>query len=467
VPHFGCPLDSWQPGAAPPPVDCRALTGCALIRLPKTDSKLLVLITTACVDMMGTLIIVPLLPFYATRMGANGFIYTTLVSAFSVATLASAPLWGRFSDRYGRRPALLIALGASAISYVVFAYANSLGMLLLSRIIQGAGGGTVGVVQAYVADATEPKDRARALGWLSAATNVGVAVGPLLSSVAIMLGTIQVHVGRYDVTAGHHAPGLLAAVICAANMYFAWRYLRESHVVARTTAGHVRGAPRSLRVIWRVIGHTDEPASRLIWIYAVGIGAYMSAMAIIALFLARQFGVTDKTIGYFFTYFAVMNIIARAAFLGPLLDRLGEPRLSRIGTVLLALGLILIPLAHSIGPLLAATALIPLGASFTFPCVTAMLSRVISPDDRGLYMGTQQTFGGVTRAVFPLGAGILWDHFGPGVPFWAAGVLVAGTLLLGLNLESYMGSQPDAPSPASAELGSTTPAPVAAAAGSD
>jgi MFS family permease len=453
-------------GRGTAPVDCRALTGCALIRLPKTDSKLLVLITTACVDMMGTLIIVPLLPFYATRMGANGFMYTVLVSAFSVATLVSAPLWGRFSDRYGRRPALLIALGASAISYVVFAYANSLGLLLLSRIIQGAGGGTVGVVQAYVADATEPKDRARALGWLSAATNVGVAIGPLLSSVAVVLGGIQVHVGPYDVTAGHHAPGLLAAVICVGNMYFAWRYLRESHVVARSPAGHAHGPPRSLRVIWRVIGHTDEPASRLIWIYAVGIGAYMSAMAIIALFLARQFAVTDKTIGYFFTYFAVMNIIARAAFLGPLLDRLGEPRLSRIGTVLLALGLFMIPLAHSIGTLLAATALIPLGASFTFPCVTAMLSRVISPHDRGLYMGTQQTFGGVTRALFPLGAGLLWDHFAPGVPFWAAAVLVAGTLLLGLNLESYMGSEPG-PSPAAAELASTTPAPVGAAAASD
>ena len=103
-----------------------------------------------------------------------------LVATFAVAQLTSAPLWGRFSDRYGRRPALMIGLGSSAIAYVLFAYANSLELLFLLRLVQGAGGGTVGVIQAYVADATKPEDRSKALGWLSAATNAGVALGPVL-----------------------------------------------------------------------------------------------------------------------------------------------------------------------------------------------------------------------------------------------------------------------------------------------
>jgi MFS family permease len=388
--------------------------------------------------MMGTLMVVPLLPFYATRMGANGFTYTVLVSAFSLATLLSSPLWGRFSDRYGRRPALLIALGASAISYVIFAFANSLPLLLLSRIVQGAGGGTVGVVQAYVADSTEPKNRARALGWLSAATNVGVAVGPLLGSGALWLGLHHTEIAGHDFTLGQSAPGLLAAVICLSNMYFAWRYLRESHVVTQTGRHRIELPGRSRAVIWSVIRHSDLPSSRLIWIYSIGLGAFMAVMSIFALLLAKQFGVTAKTIGYFFAYVGVMNIIARAILLGPALDRFGEPRLSRIGTVLLALGLVLVPLSSSIPVLALSVALLPLGTAFTFPCVTAMLSRVISPSERGLFMGVQQTFGGITRVVFPLGAGLLYDRFAPGVPFWTAGALVAGTLLLGLNTESYL-----------------------------
>jgi MFS family permease len=413
--------------------------------------------------MMGTLMVVPLLPFYATRMGANGFVYTVLVSSFSLATLLSAPLWGSFSDKYGRRPALLIALGASAVSYIIFGYANSLAMLFLSRIVQGAGGGTVGVVQAYVADSTEPENRARALGWVSAATNLGVAIGPLLGSGALVLGMRHLWFHGHDLSLGHAAPGVLAAVICVANMFFAWRYLRESRVVARATRGRIEPAGRSWQVIWSVIRHSEAPPSRLIWIYAVGLGAFYASMSIIALFLAKEFGVTASSIGLFYGYVGALSMFTRIFVLGPAVDKFGEPRLSRIGIVLLGLGLILIPLAPTIPVLAAVIVLLPLGTAFTFPCVTAMLSRVISSDERGLYMGTQQTFGGVTRVIFPLGAGLLYDHVNPGAPFWAGSILVVATLFLGTNLEAYM--RPKAapasatpPMPATAEVASVTPA---------
>ncbi|HET7565984.1 MAG TPA: MFS transporter, partial [Gemmatimonadaceae bacterium] len=132
-------------------------------------SKLWVLMFTAFVDMVGSLIIIPLLPFYAEHLGANGFELTIIVAAFSAAQLMSAPFWGRVSDKYGRRPALLAGLIASVISYIIFAYADSIWLLLVSRLVQGAGGGTTGVIQAYVADSVEPRNRARGLGWLSAA----------------------------------------------------------------------------------------------------------------------------------------------------------------------------------------------------------------------------------------------------------------------------------------------------------
>ncbi len=381
--------------------------------------------------------VLPLLPFYATRLGANAFVYTCLVSSFSVATLLSAPLWGRFSDRYGRRPALLIALGASAVAYVIFAFANTLGLLFLSRLVQGAGGGTVGVVQAYVVDTAAEKDRARALGWLSAATNVGVSLGPLLGSWALVAGRRHLVIDGHDLSLGRSAPGLFAAAICLADMYFAWRFLRESHVTAHHIGLGARVVyPRA--TIWRVIRHPAETASRLIWIYAIGLGAFVGSTAILALFLAKRFGVTESTIGYFFAYVGGMNIVARALLLGPAVDHFGEPRLSRIGTVLLALGLILLPLSPSLPLLAIPVALLPLGTAFTFPCVTSMLSRAISSSDRGLYMGVQQAFGGLTRVLFPLAAGLLFDHFAPAAPFWAAGALVAATLLLSLGLENAM-----------------------------
>src|SRR6202158_3265000 len=148
-------------------------------RMSKVASgKLFVLIITNFVDMVGVLMIIPLMPFYAREMGGCAPVAVTLMGAFAAAQLLSAPFWGRFSDRCGRRPALLVGLTPSCIAFLVFAYAGSIWLLLLSRIVQGAGGGTVGVIQAYVADSVEPNDRAKALGWLSAATNVGGARGP-------------------------------------------------------------------------------------------------------------------------------------------------------------------------------------------------------------------------------------------------------------------------------------------------
>src|ERR1041385_6566595 len=110
--------------------------------------KLIVLTITAFVDLAGRVVIIPLLPFYAKSMGAGGFVVGAMISSFSIAQLLSAPVWGRFSDKYGRRPALLVGLGAAAISFVIFAYANTLWLLFAARLVQGAGGGTVGVIQA-------------------------------------------------------------------------------------------------------------------------------------------------------------------------------------------------------------------------------------------------------------------------------------------------------------------------------
>jgi MFS family permease len=383
---------------------------------------------TAFVDMVGMLMVIPLLPYYTVELGGAGLVVGLLVSAFSVAQLISAPLWGRVSDRYGRRPALIAGLAFSAVAYVVFSYATSIWLLLLSRLVQGAGGGTTGVIQAYVTDATEPEQRARSLGWISAATNAGVAIGPALGSLAYGLG--------------REMPGLLAAGLCLVNILFASRFLRESHDVH---APHPEGARkrRSGEAVWGVVRHSADPASRLIWIYANAMGAFQGMTAILALFLAARFGVTEKTIGYFFMYIGTISVLTRAAILGPVVDRFGEVRLSRVGTLLLAIGLAAIPLTYGYVPLALAVALMPLGTAFTFPCITSLLSRVIARHERGLYMGVQQTFGGVARVVGPIGAGWAYDNLGIGVPFWVAAVLVIGTLFLGTRMEEYVRPKPE------------------------
>lgn len=386
-------------------------------------SRLAILMVTAFMDMVGLLMVLPLLPFYAMKLGGGGLVVGILVSSYAVAQLLSAPLWGRVSDRFGRRPALLISLGAAAIAYVVFAYADSLWLLLLSRLVQGAGGGTVGVIQAYVTDVTEPENRAKSLGWLSAATNAGVMIGPVLGSLSR---------GVSD-----EAPGLLAAGLSVVTMAFAWLYLRESR---EEETEEQRAAPRTRprTAVWQVLSRPGDPAPRLIWMYAIGMGAFQGFTAVLALFLAKRFEVTEREIGFVFAYTGAISVVVRALLLGKAVDWLGEARLSRVGMVLLALGLGWLPLTHQWLWLGLAVALMPLGTAFTFPCVTAMLSRLIGRHERGVYMGVQQSFGGAARVVAPLWAGWAWDHLGMGVPFWTGAVLVLGTLVLGLGIEKYV-----------------------------
>ena len=377
--------------------------------------------------MVGLLMVIPLMPFYARKMGAGSFMVTVMVVSFTAAQLLSAPLWGRFSDKFGRRPALLVGLGAAAMAYLVFAVANSIWLLLLSRIVQGAGGGTVGVIQAYVADATEPENRAKALGWLSAATNVGVALGPPIGSLALL--------------AGHSGPGLLAAALCLINMVFAWKYLGESRDM-EDARNSTRRPNASREAILRVISHAKEPGPRLIWIYAIAMGSFSAVTAILPLFLADQFGIGEKKVWIFFTYIGVISVVTRAGILGWAVAKYGEARLARMGLVLLAAGLASYPFVHNLVLLAIGIALVPLGTAFTFPCVTSLLSRVIPSNERGLYMGVQQTYGGLSRVIIPLWAGYSYDHLGRAVPFLTSATLVLASLFLVLSVDDGRTTKP-------------------------
>lgn len=388
-------------------------------------ARLLALFVTAFVDMVGLVMIVPLLPFYAADFGANATMVGVLISAFSVAQLAVSPLWGRGSDHFGRRPMILAGLLLSAAAYIVFALANSITLLLASRVIQGVGGGTIGVVQAYVTDATAPQDRTKSLGWLSAVTSLGAVLGAPFGSALVAIG-------------GRAAPGLAAAGLAAGTALFAWRFLQESRGMRASSAHASTIPPARMRDVFRtIVSRWGDPAPRLIWIYTVGIGAFYGTVQTVPLLLTERLDITARTVGYFFALLGAVGVIVRAFALGHLVDRLGEARLARWGIGLLAAGLALVALAHSFATMLGGFILMPLGTACLFPSITGLLSHEVPATERGMYLGIQQTFGGVSRVVFPVGAGVVMDAFNRGTPFWISGLLVLATLPLARGVTSY------------------------------
>jgi len=228
--------------------------------------RLAVLMAVCFVDMLGLMLVAPLMPFYATRMGAPEWLVGPLIAAFAVAQLVSSPIWGKFSDRYGRRPAVIIGLSASALAYVVFGFATSLWMLFASRLVQGLGGGTTGVAQAYVADTMAPGERAKALGWISAATSAGVLIGPVIGSVARSFGTA--------------VPGLVAAGLMLLCVVFAWKWLPESK--PPRAAGEIHTPRPVWHATWQVIRHPGGAVPRLTWIYAAGMLGFTSMTSVLA-----------------------------------------------------------------------------------------------------------------------------------------------------------------------------------------
>jgi MFS family permease len=384
-----------------------------------------VLMATVFVDMIGFTIVLPLLPFYATRLGADPSMVGVLIAAFPAAQLVVSPFWGRLSDRYGRRPMILAGLLSSAAAYLLFGFANSLLLLFASRLVQGAGGATTGVVQAYVADSVVPEERTKALGWLTAATSAGVMIGPLIGSASTYLGPA--------------APGYLAAGLCLLNALFAWRWLPEPKREEGATAEmHTSPAPRrSLRsAIFEVLRRPAGPVSSLIWVYTIGMMGFMAMNGVLALYLKQVFGVTEQTIGYFYTYVGSISLVMRGLLLGPAVRRFGEVGVTRMGAASLAVGLMVIPLPTHLWGLAVCVLFVPIGTALLFPATTSLVSRRSRRSETGQVMGVQQLFGGVSRMLGPLWAGFIFKQVGIQYPFWIAAVLMMSVSFLTLRMQN-------------------------------
>jgi multidrug resistance protein len=377
--------------------------------------RLGLLMVAAFVETLGNFLILALLPFYAERYGASPLEIGVLISAFAVAQTLTAPFWGRFSDRAGRRPVILLGLLMATVAYVMFAFADSLWLLFLSRLAQGIAGGTVPVVFAYTSDVLEPEHRAEGLGWITSATSLAAMLGPAIGSLAAQFAD--------------EGPGLVVAVISAVTFMMLWRYLpepeRSQQAVGSREAASPAGGTEAIslaQTVASVITHPLRLVNGLIWVYATGMLAMTGLTAIVALYLSRRFGVTEDNIWIFFAYLGGASIVMRLLVLGPAVRRFGELRLLRIGAVMLAFSMLLLPLPGTL-PLLALTVLlVPVATAFLFPCTTALITRQVQGGSGiGQLLGVQQGFGGLSRIFAPLLAGWLFEFVSVSSPFWVLG----------------------------------------------
>src|SRR5437868_5578151 len=306
---------------------------------------LFIIFLTIFVNLVGFGIILPLLPFYAQTFGASPTVIGLLFAVFSLCQLAAAPALGDISDHHGRRPVLVFSLLGTVISFAMLALAHSIAMLFAARIVDGLSGGNISTARAYVADVTEPKDRARAYGLIGAAFGLGFIFGPALSGALAHIS--------------YTAPIWTAAALTLVATAMAWFWLPET--VHRASAG--TGMPfRNLAAMMQRPG-----LRRMLVIDFVYWFSFAIFQTTFALFVARRFGFDAPKTGYFFAAFGVLGVIVQGAFIRPIVHRLGDKPTFIAGLIFSAIGLVAATYAHSVALLVAALVPLAFGLGFGQP----------------------------------------------------------------------------------------------------
>jgi len=367
---------------------------------------------------VGFGIVLPLLPFYAARFGASGTEIGLLITVYSVAQLFLAPLWGRISDRVGRRPILILGLLGSAASYLVFAYAGTLAILFLSRIMAGIGGATVPVAQAYITDITPPERRAGNLGLIGAAFGLGFIFGPALGGILAPIGS--------------EAPGLAAAALCFGNGVLAFFLLPES-----LTKGEKRAEGRPpFRLTDLGLALRNPRTSQILLLSFLFTMAFAAMQPTFPLFGAIRFGLEEQEVGYLFAFLGLISATMQGGLVRRLVPLLGEARLLPLSGIPFIAGLIIIAFAANVGSLLWGLAFLAIGFGGTLPSIVALLSRVAPPQLQGSVLGIGQSVGSLARIIGPFLAGVVYDLQGIAWPYLGGAVVAAAALLVALRLPS-------------------------------
>ena len=352
-------------------------------------SPLLVIFITVFIDLVGFGIVIPVLPFYAqgTKFGATPREVGLLFASYSVMQLIFAPVLGRLSDKYGRRPVLLISLIGTSLGFLILGFATTLWMLFLGRIIDGISGGNISTAQAYIADVTTKENRAKGMGLIGAAFGLGFVFGPAIGGV----------LSRW----GINVPFLFAGTLAFANAILLYFVLPETVTQdhpARISAASGRG--------WRqLIESLKRPRlGFVLTIYFLSIVAFSIMTAVFSLFMMFRLGYDAFHNGWVFAYVGVISAIIQGGLIGKLVKRFGEPALVIIGSLLFSASLFATPF---IGPavglmgILLTGAVSSIGNALNAPSLSSLASKSAGAGEQGGVLGAMQSVASLARAAGP------------------------------------------------------------------
>lgn len=377
-------------------------------------SPLVIIFGTVFIDLLGFGIIIPLLPFYAETFGATGLVVGLLLASFSLMQFLFAPIWGRISDRIGRRPVILVGLFGSFASYLIFGLARSLTVLFIARMLAGVAGANIPTAQAFIADTTSPENRAKGMGIVGAAFGLGFIFGPA--------------VGGFLSQWGYGVPALFASALSLANFGAAVFLLPESRQPEARSVERTNAPPGRIEALRRALARPHLPT--LLVVYFIVIAAFSGFEATFALFGERRFGFTASTIGYLFALVGIVLSIIQGTLVGRAARSIGESRIVPIAILFLAAGLGLIPLSRTLPLLILASLLLAIGMGFNSPSIVSLISRLSSADEQGGVLGISQSLASLARVLGPAWGGFTFDRFGIAVPYVVASVAMAVACLL-------------------------------------
>lgn len=370
-------------------------------------NPLAVIFLTVFIDLLGFGILIPIMPTYVQRYGASGTEVGLLAAVFSLMQLVFAPVWGRISDRVGRRPVIVATAVGTAIAYVMFGLADALWLMFVARAFAGICGGNIATAQAYIADVTTPENRARGMAVIGAGFGLGFTLGPALAVVA-RLG-------------GEHAPFFVAAGLAALNAVWAWIALPEP---PRHAARARRGAASYLDAL--------RMPSLLFYIglLLTTTYAFSNVESAFAIFNKARLGFTEHENALAFTYIGVTLTFMQGFVVRRLAKRTTPKRMMLLGTGSMAVGAALVPMVSTSWHLAPAITLLASGSALYSPSVMGQISLAAPPDRQGEMLGVAQSAGAIGRIAGPAVAGVLFDYVGPASPFW----MTCGLMLLAFAL---------------------------------
>lgn len=408
-------------------------------------SPLAILFLSVFLDLLGFGIVVPFMAYTVESFGSTPLVVGLLMSTFSLAQFAFAPLWGRLSDRVGRRPILLLGLAGSAVGYALFGAAGSLAMLFAGRVVAGIAGATVSTAQAYIADVTTPENRAKGMGMIGAAFGLGFIFGPALGGVLAPLGPPlaaglrETSLAPLGALLGHHPfalPCFAAAALSVAGLLAALFLLPESLSPELRAQAAARVRPGRLAAFREALEVPELRRLVLTWfLYLLGFAMMEATLTLLVEDrlggrTALSHALLVKRVGLLFAAIGVISTVLQGGLVGALTRRFGERPLLETGLACGAVAMGLLPVWRSWPAYFAGAALTSVGSGLVNPTISALVSRATPADRQGQVLGVSQSAGALARVLGPAVGGALFGHLGAASPYLVAAALVGLAALL-------------------------------------